>query len=116
VASTDAKGEASAPIDRASLRPIAGSTGVIAPTGLLGDNVLSARDSTASLLGALATAGAAAAASGATWPVSEAEPATGSAAGAAAGTVVTTAGSASASEAGGVSAATRGGNRVKGST
>jgi hypothetical protein len=81
VAGTDVTGEASARIVRASLRPIVGSTGVVAPTGSLGD-LPSARDSTPSLLGALAIAGAAAAAS----------------------------------EAGGVSAAARGGNRVKGST
>jgi hypothetical protein len=60
MASTDVTGEASKRIVCASPRPIVGSTGVVAPTGSLGD-LLSARDSTASLLGALARTGAAAA-------------------------------------------------------
>ena len=115
VASTDVTGEASARIVRVSPRPIVGSTGVVAPTGSLGD-LLSARDSTASLLGALATSGAAVAASGAVWAVSEAEPATASATGAAAVTGVTAAGSTSTSLAGGASDAIRGGSRVNGST
>jgi hypothetical protein len=115
VAGTDVTGEASARIVLASRRRIVGSTGVVAPAVSLGD-LLSARDSTASLLGALATADAAAAASGAAWPVSEAEPATASAAGAAAGTGVTAAGSASTSVADGGPDPIRGGNRVKGST
>jgi hypothetical protein len=114
VASTDVTGEASARIVRASPRPIMGSTGVVAPTGSLGD-FLSTRGSTTSLLGALATADAAAAASGAAWTVSEAEPATAFATGAAAGTGLTAAGSASTSVAGGASDAIRGGSKVKGS-
>jgi hypothetical protein len=114
VASTDVTGDASARIVRASPRPIMGSTGVVAPIGSLGD-LLSARGSTTSLLGALATADAAAAASGAAWTVSEAEPATAFATGAAAGTGLTAAGSASTSVAGGASDAIRGGSKVKGS-
>jgi hypothetical protein len=114
VAGTDGTGEASARIVRASPRPIVGSSGVVAPAVSLGD-LLSARDSTASLLGALATAGAAAAGSGAAWAVSEAEPATASATGATAGTGITAAGSASTSVAGGASDAIRGGSKVKGS-
>ena len=105
----------------------AASPGVAAPTGLLGA-VLSAGDFSASLLGALATAGnaVAAVASGAAWPVSEAELAGASTAGAAPGTGVVAAGSiepavsatagAAASPAGGASGATRGGSKVKGST
>ena len=115
VAGTDATGEASARIVRASPRPIVGSTGVVAPAVSIGD-LLSARDSTASLLGALATAGAAAAASGAAWAVSEAEPAPVSATGATAGTAITAAGSAPTSVACGASDAIRGGSKVKGST
>ena len=114
VASTDVTAEVSARIVRASPRLIVGSTDVVAPAGSPGD-LLSTRDSTASLLGALATAGAAAAASGAAWGVSEAEPATASATGAAVGTGVTAAGSASTSVAGGASDAMRGGSKVKGS-
>jgi hypothetical protein len=107
---------ASGRIVGAAPRATVGSTGAAAPTGSLGA-VLFAPDPM-SLLGALATAGSAAAAvaSEAARLVSEADPETASTAGAASGTRVVAAGSAAASAARGASDATRGGSKVKGST